>query len=115
MASTSMGASLVTVTCPLERSTWTSVTPGIWATSPRTAPTQCSQVIPVTVYVFVATSHSSCPSAAYPAALPSKPTIPPHGIEAGESHAPHYRALRTSRHDPRGPGTRDRPPHRSVP
>src|SRR5690606_18764494 len=48
-SASSMGASLVTVTRPVSRSTSTPVTPAIWPTSSLTELTQWPQVIPVTV------------------------------------------------------------------
>ena len=46
----------MTVTSPVASSTSTLSTPGSAPTSPDTALTQCPQVIPLTVYDFVATA-----------------------------------------------------------
>src|SRR3712207_5423812 len=53
MAASSIGASLVTVSPPVARSTSTSLTPATWLTSSATEPTQWPQVMPTTVKLDV--------------------------------------------------------------
>src|SRR5262249_32984128 len=54
IAAASTAPSAVTVTAPAPRSTTTAVTPGSLVTSPVTAWTQCSQLMPVTEKVSIA-------------------------------------------------------------